>query len=608
MANSERTVGLVIRHVLPAGTLVFGRHQLSQKLSPHGRWRSPPDWPPDLFAVAGHLLRLSGAYSYLLPPNAVARLAEEKRAVTLTDGEVELWAAAGQQWQHGTSIPDIVRELWAELLADGDELLFQRPVGREGMAPAWWRKAYALFVIADEACDSMGYVGFASGDSARPFAGLSYMFFQRQIQKYAESSPAGHARVPDLSATVGINADPDIVCVQPKSRVASVGCALRTLSHNLALLPPRGVATVNWHRPLTDVPPEDDTAPLHVLTVPFPFSVKRDWFVSLATPRPPKPDEPGWLDLTQSWISDSDSVLEFLVSCVSEAKSMLGEGSKLHGVVLPEDAIDWKIHEAFADKLAQMNELGIEFLISGVSKNCGDDEGSHVVITRFDGSGEPKSMTSTSRSKHHRWQLDKPQAERYGLLQSTSHYHSGTPCGGGTLGDGTQRWWEAIGLPHRVIHSHVLRETTTMTALICEDLARSDPCHAIVRDIGPNIVIGILMDGPQIRGRWSERYALALADDPGSAVLTLTSRALVELSDPPAGTARSWSIGLWKDDRGSAQEILCPPGDHGVLLTLRSSKTSEQTFDGRMNTDARSWQMINQTPVRLRSGHGILGA
>ena len=68
------------------------------------------------------------------------------------------------------------------------------------------------------------------------------------------------------------------------------------------------------------------------------------------------------------------------------------------------------------------------------------------------------------------------------------------------------------------------RRKSIFSALICEDLARSEPCHSAVRSVGPNLVFVLLMDGPQIASRWSARYATSLADDPGSAVLTLTSR------------------------------------------------------------------------------------
>ena len=56
----------------------------------------------------------------------------------------------------------------------------------------------------------------------------------------------------------------------------------------------------------------------------------------------------------------------------------------------------------------------------------------------------------------------------------------------------------------------------TWSVLICEDLARQDPAADLIRAVGPNLVIALLMDGPQLNGRWPARYASVLAEDPGS--------------------------------------------------------------------------------------------
>jgi hypothetical protein len=48
------------------------------------------------------------------------------------------------------------------------------------------------------------------------------------------------------------------------------------------------------------------------------------------------------------------------------------------------------------------------------------------------------------------------------------------------------------------------------------------PGADVMNAIGPNLVIALLMDGPQREHRWPGRYATVLADDPGSAVLTVT--------------------------------------------------------------------------------------
>jgi len=51
-----------------------------------------------------------------------------------------------------------------------------------------------------------------------------------------------------------------------------------------------------------------------------------------------------------------------------------------------------------------------------------------------------------------------------------------------------------------------------MCALVCEDLARPDPVANIVRAVGPNLVIALLMDGPQTKVTF--RQACMTPDSP----------------------------------------------------------------------------------------------
>ncbi len=57
------------------------------------------------------------------------------------------------------------------------------------------------------------------------------------------------------------------------------------------------------------------------------------------------------------------------------------------------------------------------------------------------------------------------------------------------------------------------------------------PGATILRAVGPNLVVCLLLDGPQSKERWSTRAAAALADDPGSSVLTLTSLGMLRRAE-----------------------------------------------------------------------------
>ena len=108
----------------------------------------------------------------------------------------------------------------------------------------------------------------------------------------------------------------------------------------------------------------------------------------------------------------------------------------------------------------------------------------------------------------------------------------------------------------------------------------------VIRAVGPNLVIALLMDGPQLRHRWSSRYASVLAEDPGSSVLTLTSLGMVKRSNPAAidGSTRPTRnpvIALWRDALYGERELEVDPQHDACVLSLVYRTTCEYTLDNR---------------------------
>ncbi len=181
------------------------------------------------------------------------------------------------------------------------------------------------------------------------------------------------------------------------------------------------------------------------------------------------------------------------------------------------------------------------------------------------------------QNKHHRWRLDRSQIVQYGL--------------GGQLDPG-RFWWEHTMTEARNVAFVSLLPWLSVCALVCEDLARQEPVARLVRTVGPNLVIALLMDGPQLSSRWSSRYATVLADDPGSSVLTLTSVGMAELSRPP-GVAPARTIGLWKDAKsGAARQIDLPSGAEGIVLNLARQLDEEWSADGRSDGGAAGYPIL----------------
>jgi len=248
---------------------------------------------------------------------------------------------------------------------------------------------------------------------------------------------------------------------------------------------------------------------------------------------------------------------ERLVKILERANSLSGS---IHGVILPESALTSEQHQEFRLKVKDRGA----FLICGIGEGPSRGEKCGKNYLAFDVPSRG-FLAELTQGKHHRWLLSEGQIKQYGL---------------GSQIASTGLWWEHISVGHRSLAFASLRPFLTISALICEDLARQDPVAELLRAVGPNLVVALLMDGPQLSSRWPARYATVLAEDPGASVLTLTSIGMA-LMCVPEGCSPSRVIALWKDARGGLQEITLPLGAEAVALRLKVEYREEWSADGR---------------------------
>lgn len=146
----------------------------------------------------------------------------------------------------------------------------------------------------------------------------------------------------------------------------------------------------------------------------------------------------------------------------------------------------------------------------------------------------------------------------------------------------------------------VNRGHEVITALVCEDLARNDPVMPLLNAVGPNLVVALLMDGPQLISRWPGRYATVLSDDPGSAVLTVTSLGMVMRSRAPdkpmPGNNGRRCIAIWREPDQGAQELDLPDGAHALVLALSSHPVRQTALD--LRDDANMGFRLELSAVR----------
>jgi len=284
-----------------------------------------------------------------------------------------------------------------------------------------------------------------------------------------------------------------------------------------------------------------------------------------------------FFELEQKWLRDGKrrlsarSIANFFLQLVAQAEHEVGE---VNGIVLPELSLDDERAMGIAKILAAKN-TNLELFIAGVAapqgritRNCAKT----FLFKKGRGTRAKEKRQLLSyweQSKHHRWRLDANQIRRYSLGDQLE------PAG---------YWWELTNIDKRGCVFYVFRDGMSLATLICEDLARIDPVQSVIRSIGPNLVVALLMDGPQLEKRWSGRYATVLADDPGSAVLTLTSLGLLRRSALPGTEPRQ--IGLWKGAEGVTTELNLPKGHHALLLTLTHAGETNYTIDGRSDGES----------------------
>src|SRR5262249_29399592 len=164
------------------------------------------------------------------------------------------------------------------------------------------------------------------------------------------------------------------------------------------------------------------------------------------------------------------------------------------------------------------------------------------------------------------------------------------------------RWWEATDVPRRTVHFLEMGDEVALACLVCEDLAQIDSVGEVIRSVGPTCVFTPLLDGPQLSSRWAARYASVLADDPGWAVLTLTSLGMVQRCRPH-GRDSAPVIALRKDPERGFREIKLESGAQGVVLTLCGAYTARRSADGRRRVDnATEYFDVAVHQIRATSG------
>lgn len=349
----------------------------------------------------------------------------------------------------------------------------------------------------------------------------------------------------------------DRVRVLPKLRPPESGITLRSISHNLAI--DRSEVRTSWLR--APEPPGAGSSSRHarltMLLVPYPTNVHANDFHPIRGPL---------LNMDQSQFGFFEYAPtepfdpQDMVALIDSACRRVGS---IDAVVLPEAALEELAVPMVQEMLA---EAGVPYLISGVRRVSTEEQPFATNYAYIGGTG-----WQAAQHKHHRWCVDAAQVHQYHL---------------GAALDPNHRWWEAIRIQRRSLTFVTTAEPAGLTIcpLVCEDLARPDPVTDVIRAVAPTLVVGLLLDGPQLAARWPARYASVLADDPGSSVLTLTALGMAWRSQP-SGFDPSRVIALWKDPHRGLQQIALAEDARAVALTAHYRDVDVTSADGRVSAE-----------------------
>lgn len=309
----------------------------------------------------------------------------------------------------------------------------------------------------------------------------------------------------------------------------------------------------------------------NLLLLPWPLRVRAtDFRVVTGSVRRLEKEPYGFFEFAPRERLDLDLVDRTLLAARDEVGSV-------DIVMLPESALD--VTE-IDDLEALLDAHDVASLRAGVREPSPLRDGLgrnwvHIGVNpRLDPTGPLGAETSgrwfhLRQNKHHRWSLNEQQIYQY-YLGGVLHPHI--------------RWYDAMDTPRLSVQFMEAGAGTLTANIVCEDLTQNDEVAEVIRAVGPTFMTAFLLDGPQLASRWEARYASVLADDPGAAVLTLTSYGMARRSRP-ASHAPSPVIALWTDARGGAREISLEPGAHGVLLTVCGDVATRRSADGRWPAD-----------------------
>lgn len=346
--------------------------------------------------------------------------------------------------------------------------------------------------------------------------------------------------------------------VTQKFNTPQSGLTMNNLTQNLACIKP----AIKYHS-VTNKSSDykSHKKEYNILFIPWPFIVKEEYFSpsSFSSNKHDIDSYFGFFDYKPDSIFSHQHFLSYILSTIKRVGS-------LELIIFPESALSQKQFNSLKTLLFETFGENAPSLLSGVYSSNDDIGENYALLSFIEESGN--GFDTIRQDKHHRWFLERNQLRNYNLASSL---------------DPSKKWWENISIGRRKLTTLHTNNGVSLCPLICEDLARQEPVAQAVRSIGPNLVVSLLLDGPQISSRWPGKYSAVLSDDPGSSVLSVTAFGMTQRSTG-LGFKPSTQIALWSEPGKGSETLELPSADHAIVLELEIEQTGMWSLDGRCET------------------------
>ncbi|SEO79228.1 hypothetical protein [Mucilaginibacter sp. OK283] len=541
-------------------------------------------WPPDAFALFGTIINKTGLYKLcLLDPDWW----NTDDWHDVIDDLSNLWVKSASNLLLGkkdyTALKDKepFKAHFIEIQKDWDRkkafdinhfrvlsnLYKANPTQEQEDAKKLAKALLYVYIVADVSCAGLGFLGQPLDKDD---------FSHRIFMSVANLLLNNTGSLSTINKFHGL--------VLPKMRTPQSGMVSRSLTHHLTFHTTE--VEVIWR---TFPKLEEGNQSLNILAVPYPYHIDPTDFEIV-------PDNHQYVRYFRGNILGKGNDDIFLSRLVKKVVQYAKEQNDIDILVLPETALSEKQYQNMLEKFVKAFEeekkcKRLPIIVVGIMKKNSKTTGYPGVDETFHnearmGAFFAGTWYTTTQRKHHRWQLNTSQIEQY---QLESHL------------DVNRLWFEYSSIAQRRLTILAPNGWLAMTTLICEDLARQEPVSEVIQGIGPTLLMALLSDGPQLPNRWSARYANILADDPGTAVLSLTSSGMANRSVIPPDavvTDTGLVVGLWKDVIGGLTKLPLEETNHALFFTVSSTFKNEYTLDGRSDGGFASVFQLDKASIR----------